>query len=73
MTIFGTVTLSSPLIARGSLFQNELVQTVVAEIVANVVDLVCKGCISFDYSFERFSVVDPTSFRFVEALKILRT
>ncbi|VDK82934.1 unnamed protein product [Litomosoides sigmodontis] len=42
--------------------ENELAQTVVAEIVANMVDFVCRGCISFDYSF-RHNVVDPTNFR----------
>ncbi|EFO25877.1 hypothetical protein LOAG_02605 [Loa loa] len=43
--------------------KDDLLQTTVAEIVTNIVDLVCKGCMSFDYFFDRFSIVDPTSFR----------
>uniref|UniRef100_A0A0R3S0H5 H/ACA ribonucleoprotein complex non-core subunit NAF1 n=1 Tax=Elaeophora elaphi TaxID=1147741 RepID=A0A0R3S0H5_9BILA len=50
-------------LSRESSFQNDLLQTVVADVVTNVVDLVCKGCTSFDYSFNRFNIVDPTSFR----------
>ncbi|KAL3989249.1 Gar1/Naf1 RNA binding region family protein [Acanthocheilonema viteae] len=43
--------------------KNDLLKAVIAEIVTNIVDLVCRGCISFDYPFDRSNIVDPTSFR----------
>ncbi|VDO31227.1 unnamed protein product [Onchocerca flexuosa] len=43
--------------------KDDLLQAVVAEIVTNVVDLVCKRCISFNHFLDRFNIVDSTSFR----------
>ncbi|KAM3729218.1 H/ACA ribonucleoprotein complex non-core subunit [Dirofilaria immitis] len=43
--------------------KDDLLQTVVAEIVTNIVDLVCKRCMSFDYFFDRFNIVDVANFR----------
>ncbi|VDK78822.1 unnamed protein product [Onchocerca ochengi] len=43
--------------------KDDSMQAVVAEIVTNIVDLVCKRCISFNHFLDRFNIVDPTNFR----------
>uniref|UniRef100_A0A8R1XVF9 H/ACA ribonucleoprotein complex non-core subunit NAF1 n=1 Tax=Onchocerca volvulus TaxID=6282 RepID=A0A8R1XVF9_ONCVO len=42
--------------------KDDSMQAVVAEIVTNIVDLVCKRCISFNHFLDRFNIVDPTNF-----------
>uniref|UniRef100_A0AAF5PJC3 H/ACA ribonucleoprotein complex non-core subunit NAF1 n=1 Tax=Wuchereria bancrofti TaxID=6293 RepID=A0AAF5PJC3_WUCBA len=51
--------------------KDNLLQTVVAEVVTNIVDSVCNGCISFDYFFDRFNIlnVDSTSFRIAQSTR----
>ncbi|CAG9536558.1 unnamed protein product [Cercopithifilaria johnstoni] len=49
--------------------KNDLLQAVIAETVTNIVDLVCRGCISFHYSFAHCNIVDPTSFRIANSTR----
>ncbi|VDN83177.1 unnamed protein product, partial [Brugia pahangi] len=49
--------------------KDNLLQTVVAEVVCNIVDLVCKGCMSFDYFFDRFNIVGSASFRITQSTR----